>query len=294
MGSALDDIGGDKLSLSGGAPGRNLFGRGLSDFLRAHTDAKVSTYDGTELTIATGEWPSGKRWRIRMDSTVSPTSADLREAGLSPGDTGTAVSCVVRDRTRCHIPDDPNILHRLSNFYMLRLIAADPNVHLILRQYRSAPEPIENPIQYDFPVGQVIESFTKELVPKGLLIKNPVRVDFLLARSDRKLRGLDTDRDARESGLLIVDDLDAVYDLTFADPDYEKAEFLQHLYGVVRVHGLRQVLVDYLNSPDFPTSPLRVDRDGFNTNHEFSKALLSFISEILRPYYEKEREREEG
>jgi hypothetical protein len=291
--SALDEIGGDKLFLSGGTEGRNLFGRGLSDFLRAHSDARVSTYDGNELTTATGVWPSGKRWRIEMDPKESPTTIDLKKAGLTPGHTGTVVSCVVRDRTRCHIPDDPNIVHRLSNFYMLRLIAADPNVDLILRQYRSAPAPTENRIQYDFPVGQVIESFTKTLTPRGLLPKQPIKVDFLVARSDRKLRGLDTDRDARESGLVIVDDLGAVYDLTFSDPDYEKADFLQHLYGIVRVHGLRKILEDYLNSPDFPTLPLRIDRDGFNTDHEFSKALLGFISDVLRPYYEHERRLEE-
>jgi hypothetical protein len=290
---ALDDIGGDKLSLSGGAAGRNLFGRGLSDFLRAHSEARVSTYDGKELTTATGQWPSGKRWLIKLDSKESPTKRDLNEAWLIPGDTGTAVSCVIVDRTKCHIPDDPNIVHRLTNFYMLRLIAADPNVELVLRQYRSTRAPAENRLQYDFPVGQVIECFSKTLAPKGLLAMQPIKIDFLLARSDRRLRGLDTDRDARESGLLIVDELDAVYDLTFADPDYEKAEFLQHLYGVVRVHGLRKILEDYLNSPDFPTSPLRVDRDGFNTDHEFSKALLGFITNVLRPYYEKERAREE-
>lgn len=291
--SALDDIGGDKLSLSGGAAGRNLFGRGLSDFLRAHSEGRVSTYDRTELTTAVGEWPSGQRWRIKMDSEPSPTPNELSEAGIVPGDTGTVVSCVVRDRSRCHIPDDPNIIQRLSNFYMLRLIAADPNVELILRQYRSAPAPIETRIQYDFPVGQVIESSTKTFTPKGLLPKGPINIDFLLARSERKLRGLDTDRDARESGLLIVDELDAVYDLTFADPDYEKADFLQHLYGVVRVNGLRKILEDYLNSPEFPTSPLRVDRDGFNADHEFSRALLGFIADVLRPYYERERRRDE-
>lgn len=291
--SALDDIGGDKLSISGGSPGRNLFGRGLSDFLRAHSDAKVWTYDGKELTTATGEWPSGKRWLIKLDQIDSPTRKDFSVTPLIPGDRGTAVGCVILDRARCHIPDHPNIIDRLRNFYMLRLIAADPNVELVLRQYRSAPSPLQDRIQYDFPVGQVIESFSKTLMPRGLLAKQPIKVDFLLARSDRKLRGLDTDRDARESGLLIIDELDAAYDLTFADPDYEKAEFLQHLYGIVRVRGLRKILEDYLNSPDFPSSPLRVDRDGFNTDHEFSRALLSFISNTLKPYYENERRREE-
>src|SRR5207237_1377477 len=32
-------------------------------------------------------------------------------------------------------------------------------------------------------------------------------------------------------------------------------------------------------------------RDGFNHDHEFSKALLDFLAEELKPYYEKERKR---
>ena len=292
--SALKDIGGDKLSLSGGSPGRNLFGRGLSDFLRAHSEAKVWTYDGKELTTATGEWPAGnKKFLIKMDQKDSPTRNDFSETPLISGNTGTAVSCVIVERSKCHIPDHPNIVDRLRNFYMLRLIAADPNIEIVLRQYRSAALPTEDRIQYDFPVGQVIECFSKTLAPKGLLAEEPIKIDFLLARSDKKLRGLDNDRDARESGLLIVDDLDAVYDLTFADTEYEKAEFLQHVYGIVRVRGLRKILEGYLNLQESPTSPLRVDRDGFNTDHEFSKALLGFISKTLRPYYENERKREE-
>jgi len=74
---ALDDIGGDKLLLSGDTPGRNLFGRGLSDFLRAHSEAQLWTYDGKELTKATGEWPSGERWRIKMDSVSLPSKKDF-------------------------------------------------------------------------------------------------------------------------------------------------------------------------------------------------------------------------
>ncbi len=98
------------------------------------------------------------------------------------------------------------------------------------------------------------------------------------------------DRDARENGMLIVDDLDAAYDLTFADPDYEKADFLSRVYGIVRVNGLRSVLEAYLNNADAPSSPLRTDREGFNRDHEFAQALLDFISNHLRPVYEKERQ----
>src|SRR4029078_6235402 len=96
-----------------------------------------------------------------------------------------------------------------------------------------------------------------------------LKVEFLVARSDseRGLRELGLDRDCRENGMLIVDELDAVYDLTFADPDYEKADFLSRIYGIVRVNGLRQVLESYLDA-EAPTSPLRPDRDGFNRDNE--------------------------
>jgi len=301
--TALSDIGGDRQDLHGGAAGRNLFGRGLSDVMRAYAPAPpkppahadrnaepiVQTYDGRQLTTLRGFWPKNDRWKIDGDSEDSPSKKRLAETFLNSGETGTAVRFVITDRKRCHIPDPADIEYRLANFYMLRLIAADPNLELVLKQSRAAGG-FSASVAYDFPVGQVIESFTKSFsAGKALLPGGALSVDFLLVRSESDRRGLGVDRDARENGLLIVDDLDAVYDLTFADPDYERADFLKRLFGVVRVNGLRNVLESYLNSPDFPTSPLRVDRDGFNRDHEFGKALLEFIAETLRPYYEKER-----
>jgi hypothetical protein len=290
--AALDEYGGDKLELSGGVAGRNLFGRGLSDFLKAHTEASVSTFDGHELSTAVGEWVKGKGWSIRLTPTKEfPAPSEFDGTRLSGADSGTVVRCVL-NKQKCSIPDDPNIVERLENFYMLRLIAADPNVHLKLTQFRTGPREIENELEFDFPLGQVVASFSESFVPPpGSIVKSPLKVDFLIARSEQKLRGLDSDRDARQNGILIVDDLDAVYDLTFADPDFERAEFLQHIYGVVRINGLRDALVAHLNSPDFPTSPLRVDRDGFNESHDYSRALLDFLADKLRPFYERERKR---
>jgi len=47
---------------------------------------------------------------------------------------------------------------------------------------------------------------------KSGLCAGLLKVDFLVVRcdSERKLRGLGLDRDGRENGMLIVDDLDAV------------------------------------------------------------------------------------
>lgn len=283
---ALDEIGGDKLGLSAGVAGRNLFGRGLSDVMRAHSEPVVQSYDGKQLTIARGGWDG--RWTIKMDVFDGEEArANLKHTSLDPASTGTVVRFVISDKARaqgCRITDHPQILWRLANFYMLRLIAADPNVDLILRQHRAAGI-IQNPVQFDFPVGQVIETVSRVFNPGKMGLKvAPLNIDFLVVRADseRGLRGPGLDRDARENGLLIVDELDSVYDLTFADPDYEKADFLARLYGIVRVNGLRQVLESYLNA-EAPSSPLRTDRDGFNRDHEFGRALLEFIAEQLRP-----------
>jgi hypothetical protein len=288
---ALDEIGGNKLHLSAGVMGCNLFGRGLSDVMRAHTEAKIQTFDGAQLTTACGEWRK-EGWTIEMDYADRPDKGAFKKMFLDPGATGTAVRFVIADRKRCHIPDSPDVAYRLANFYRLRLIAGDPNIDLVLRQHRAAGLS-EQRIEYDFPVGQVIESFSRSFdLSKSGLSGGSLKVDFLVVRcdSERKLRGLGLDRDGRENGMLIVDDLDAVYDLTFADPDYEKADFLSSIYGIVRVNGLRKVLESYLEAAA-PTSALRPDRDGFNRDHEFARLLLEFIADSLRSVYEKERKR---
>jgi len=284
--TALEDIAGDRNEVAGGAARRGIFGRGLSDVMRAHSQPIVETYDGTQLTIARGEWKDG--WTIEMDDFEKPGKSEFRGTFLDATTTGTVVRFVIKDRTRCHIPQPSDIAYRLANFYMLRLVASDPNVELILRQYRAQVS--EDRVEYDFPVGQIIESFSRDFDASQLCFaEKPLTVDFLVVRADseRPLRGLGVDRDARENGMLIVDDLDAAYDLTFADPDYERADFLSRIYGVVRVNGLREVCEQCLNDSETPTSPLRTDRDGFNRDHEFSRELLDFIAIALRLHFLK-------
>jgi hypothetical protein len=285
---ALEDIGGDRRDLNG-MTGRNLFGRGLSDVMRAHLGSVIHTYNGSQLTVATGEWADNGgngRWKITRDYVDNPQPGDFAKTRLNAASTGTAVRFILRDE-KCHIPAAANIVTKLANFFMLRLVAADPNVELNLRQFRGARAPQSDRIVYDFPVGPVIESMSRSFDPGHDAA--PLKIDFLLARSDRKLEGPGADRETRENGLLIVDELDAVYELTFVDPDYEKADFLRQIFGVIRINGLRKVLEHHLNVEN--TSPLRVDREGFNREHDFTKALFDFLAAELRPYYEKERKR---
>jgi tetratricopeptide (TPR) repeat protein len=125
---ALEDIAGDRSKLSHGMPGRNLFGRGLSDVMRAHCEPEVQTFNGQQLAIARGEWRKKEGWWIELDYEDAPRKASFKKTFLDPASTGTAVRFVIADRKRCHIPDPSDIGYRLANFYMLRLIASDPNV----------------------------------------------------------------------------------------------------------------------------------------------------------------------
>jgi hypothetical protein len=169
--TALEDIGGDRKDLAGGMTGRNLFGHGLSDVLRAHQDAVVQTFDGNELTIARGEWCP--RWSINRECQEKPQSKHFKDTLLTTETSGTAVRFVAR----CRIPDHPQIISKLANFFMLRLIAADPDVELTLRQYRTGHVYTDS-IIYDSPVGPVIESFSRTLDPGGEM--SPLKVDYYM------------------------------------------------------------------------------------------------------------------
>jgi hypothetical protein len=67
-------------------------------------------------------------------------------------------------------------------------------------------------------------------------------VGIFVARSDVPLESDPVHLDRRENGLLFVDDNDAVLDLTLL-PEYERNPYLKHIYGVVRITGLRDVLL---------------------------------------------------
>lgn len=92
-----------------------------------------------------------------------------------------------------------------------------------------------------------------------------------------------------ENGILIVDEKDAVLDLTFL-PDFEGAPYLNKIFGVVRLSGIRPVLEHYLNVGK--ESPLTTTRDGFEPRHEFTQYLFGQLKKYLEPIYRKEEERQ--
>jgi hypothetical protein len=281
----------DKSAVSKGRPGRSLFGRGVSDVLLGHKQGELVSYKDSVLTSAKFEFDSklGKP-RVSGDTVKNPTKKQLADLHLKPGENGTCIRFLLSDD--CPIPDEGTAIPLLSRFYMLRLINSDPGIAVRVFRYRAGGAVYEDILDYDFPVGDVIGKFAVDLkIPEELTKKafSPLQIEGIVCRADVEspLKGREG-RDARENGLLFVDEKDAVLDLTFL-PDFEGSPYLSKVFGVVRLSGIRSILEHYLNQGK--ESPLTTTRDGFDVRHEFTQFLFGELRKHLEPVYRKEEER---
>jgi len=288
--AVFNELAADKSEASGGRPGRSLFGRGVSDVLLGHQNGQFFSYYNGILSSATFSFDHKKdnEPRINISSIDKPSINQLKENKFKKNENGSCVRFELH--TDCRIPEEGTIVPALAQFYMLRLINADPNVKIKLFRYRSSKAVIEDQLDYDFPMGDVIDKFS-------FTIKSPVKgenlpslnIDAIVCRSDgqTKLPGKEAG-EQRANGLLIVDDKDAVLDLTLL-PQFEGSPFLANIFGIIRISSIREIFTWYLNNGK--DSPLSITRDGFDTRHDFTKFLFTELSKFLEPIYKKEEER---
>ena len=264
---------------------RSLFGRGAVDVMLYHEDFVIYSVKDGALSRCKIYWADDTI--VEVDKLGHATKAMLRKHHL-PLDIlhhGTVVQFVLKEGTR--IPYEDQILSKMSSFYMLRLIAADPNTEVEVRRSRADGPHVGN-LEYDFPLGEVIGRFddTLDLGKEGKL---PVAI--LVARSDVALETDPQHIERRENGLLFVDDNDAVLDLTLL-PDFERTPYLAHIFGIVRVTGLRQVLETHLEAKKDAEAVLTTTRDGFDRRNELTKSLFALVERHVKPLYEAEEQRE--
>jgi hypothetical protein len=288
--AAFEMFAADKSGVSKGKPGRSLFGRGVSDVLLGHHDGTFLSYrDGILSKVDFSFDPTRDSGpKVRGKILGKSLSTALNELHLRPGENGSCVRFVLHDD--CHIPDEGTIVPALSQFYMLRLINADPNVRIKVFRYRAGKKVHEDTLDYDFPIGDVVDRFSFSIldpVPAALLAD--LHVDAIVCRANIKggLPGREA-REQRANGLLIVDDKDAVLDLTFL-PQFEGAPHLASIFGIIRIENIRNVFDWFLNRGK--DSPLTTSRDGFDQKHDFTKLLFKELSKRLEPIYKREEER---
>lgn len=274
--------GSEKSGASAGHAVRGLFGQGILDVVYSHPPGVIrSIKDGKAaeciFTWGTGA-DEGPEYEI-VDHEVA-TKKLRKEWALEGNGNGTEVSFVLADR--CRLPHSSEaLIARLSNFYMLRLINADPFCDVKVGQVRHGTTESSR-LRYFFPRGQVISSFKTtasldsfpQIIAEGVVI-----------RTESSLPGPEAD-DERATGLLIVDEHDTVYDQTFFR--FENSLYLDHVYGIVRLTGVREILRARLEAGE---ALLTESRDGFDRKKDLYKILDEAISAILEPVFRKEIER---
>jgi hypothetical protein len=260
---------------------RSLFGRGLSDVLFYHDDAKMFSVAAGVLSRCDFYWKNGDM-EIDAKSSGSATkklllSYDLPQEILHHG---TVVEFRLKEGT--HIPVEEQIISKISSFYMLRLIAADPNTEVEIIRKRADGTHIDT-LKYDFPLGIVVARNDDELDLKDL---GKLPVNIVVARSDVALESDAVNIERRENGLLFVDENDAVLDLTLL-PEFDKNPYLKHLYGIVRIVGLRSVLEAKLEGEE-AEAVLTTTRDGFDVKSEITRQIFALVERHVKPIYEAE------
>jgi len=284
----LYDYGGDKTELSKGKPGRSLFGRGLSDVLLFHDNGAIHSVVGDKIFSAEGFSPDGSSGKLQYKVTEVGTATKKNRGiyNLPPEGNGTCVEFVVNEA--CSIPGKDRFKSLLSNYYMLRLINIDPNTEICITRYDGPLKKEKYSLEYDFPIGQVIGKISKKMSFDSLDKTYDLDIQGTVIRSDRKLLGINGDIDSRENGLLIVDDNDAVLHQTLL-PDFDKSPYLQKIFGIIRIAGLRQLLFDHLEAGKKAIDILTVSRDGFDERTKFTQKLYEVLEKELKPIYEREK-----
>jgi len=281
METKFEKYGAEKSGVGEGQAVRGLFGQGICDVVYSHQPGVIRSIKDDQAAMCDFTWEgtAGDREPAYEVTPLGKATTRLRkEWGLHAN--GTNVSCVLQDA--CRIPKSPeNLVARLSGFYMLRLINADPHCEILLQQSRAEGD-IENRLTYNFPRGQVVGKFGASIPYKAY---SPLEVEVVVIRADTSLPTKDAG-DERANGLLIVDEVDTVFDQTLFG--FEGSPYLDQVYGVVRISGAREVLRAELNKN---IAILTESRDGFDPKTEFYKALESALIPKLEPILKKEIER---
>lgn len=258
-----------------GFSARGIFGQGLSDVLFYHQDGKIKSLKNGKATVCSFYWKKDKQY-IGIEKSDIPLTKILKEWGLD-GDRGTVIEFVL-DNTRLH--DYENLVKKMSVFYMLRLINNNDRrqVKIIYKDRAGTKESL---IKYQFPKGDLADS-------KRFMLQfekyAPVTVDVQLYKA---ASALPTVGDERESGLLVYDDKEAIYDQTFFGLD--DLPGADKFFGTMKLTGAREIILDKINDSKHPEAILSDSRDGFNKQHDFYKQLQLEVKDWLHPILNEER-----
>ncbi|MGK2962570.1 MAG: hypothetical protein ACSLFK_10555 [Gemmatimonadaceae bacterium] len=275
----LEEYGREKSGAGAGAPVRGLFGQGICDVVYTHGPATIRSIKDGEAAECSFVWDPKSQPQYEVKVLGRATQKHRKDWEIPSGN-GTSV--VFHLDERCRIPQD--LEARIANFYMLRLIHADPSCSVTLEQVRHNGTSATD-LRYNFPRGQVIKHIKVPIEHDGWTF----HAEGVVVRADTSLPGRD-DGEARANGLLLVDEVDTVYDQTLFSR-YDTSVHLDQVYGVIRLTGIRAYIRERLDAGE---ALVTESRDGFDVTKSFYKSLESALMKELEPVFKKEIERRAG
>lgn len=269
--------GSDQSGASRGENVRGIFGQGVSDVLFYHSQGIIKSIKNGEATICRFYEKNDKPF-INVRKIKGSISKISQEWGIN-SDHGTLVEFILDKDTP--IRDHENLINKLSIFYMLRLINTDDTRRVKLIYIASNGQRKESTVKYVFPKGDLVDhkKFTLSFEKY-----KPVEIDVKLYKSKESLL---TVGDERENGLLVYDNKNTVYDLTFFGLDNLLGA--DRFFGFMKLTGAREIILNKINDKNHPEEILTDSRDGFSKQHEFYKGLEGIIKDWLYPILAEER-----
>ncbi len=265
---------------------RSLFGKGLRDVLFTQDRSLVESIQEDRAYICKFRWhsKSGGGDHPFVETLAGPrVDSDLRKSWGVIGN-GTRVQFKLREGFP--FPWYPNLERDLQNFYMLRLILSDPQRRVVLRT-KGKDGWTERPLRYTPPAAAAtsdLDSRTWKLEFEG----HELTLQGYLRALDTEMGQGETPLEEREGGLLVVDEDDAVLDLTLFgyDTDPSAARF----FGQLKIDGVGSLIRERLND-DHPEELLTDTRDGFDRKTPFYRVLRDSVDAWLKVFVEEERKR---
>lgn len=259
------EYGKDSSGSSEGASVRGLFGQGISDVLFFHEKGHVESIVDRHLYRCLFINKDGEP-TVDPKRTRATVNSKLRHSLRIPEGNGTVVSFRLARKPQ------KRFIERLERMRALRLINSDPTKLVRYIEVEKDGSEKSHDLHYEFPEGELLASEEVSWVYGDF---PAITAHIELRRSDTPLDTLDDE----ESGLLVYDEKDAVYDFTLFglnDPSLR-------LFGTVRLVGARDIIIATMNQQE-PEEILSDDRSGFVQHHPFYGALQKAIKPVIEQY----------
>jgi hypothetical protein len=264
---------------------RSLFGKGLRDVLFTQHYGQVKSIKGGKFYNCRFRWKEadGQKTPVVEIKPPSRVTEELREALGIPGN-GTVVEFQLGNGVSNPQPD--KLIEKLSRFYMLRMINSSAHREVVLETLdRQGGMQAETQLNYGFPDIEVLDRVDKELRTEDgavILIKGEIGLTPIECTQG------EVGYEDREGGILLVDEDDAVLDLTLFG--FDEDPNARRISGLVRLVGAGDYIRRKLNDAT-PEEILLETRDGFDKNHPFYLLLKNNLRPHISPIVESLREK---